>query len=714
MYSKSYLSWLNEIEEGKLRSVGRKASRLFELAKAGFPIPRGFVIHQELLIDISNECFLTGKIEHQLETIDPYNPQDLILASNRIKHLVEDCQIPRKFALLVFEMYEKLGGTTHVSIRGSMSEGAFSVSHNEPFLGIQGDANLLIYIRKMWASYFTTHTIEVLLKQKKLQYHFSIIVEEMIDSQVSGLVYTSSPDGLQKDSLFINATYGIRDEYIKKYPYPDLYQVSKTDFSVTSIESVSQRKALKRIGSDVVETSIELKSQDKQKLQNEQIIQLAKWGKKIHSIYFYPQKIEWAYANNQLYLLDTQPLSSQEVIEHPQAKPLYTNTHLETLITAKPESKGLVTGPSKFIFSFNQIAKIFPGDVVFIENPDGLKDLPLKKIGGLVIKEGNSFDQKIIFLKSSGVPFIIGELVSPYEGVVTLDATHGVLYKGSLPSKVSINEKNEGASKVKNVSPVATKIFADTSNYAEAETHIRNCDGIGLVKSEFLRKLYGIGNDGLKKIYEIANNKLVFYRFFDEHEPKLGESEAYRGALNFLLHPELLKSELLTIYNATKGEGENKLNVVIPFLRTVDELHFIQKNIAEYQIANHAPFKLWVMIETPSAALDLEMIASEQIEGIVIGLNDLTSLIFSIDRENPYFKNMFGQNHRLIEKTVQGILKTAAAFNKPVIVAGEALANSFDVLKYCIKGGAYGVCVPGDAINRVREQIRQIEKEIII
>jgi pyruvate,water dikinase len=132
----------------------------------------------------------------------------------------------------------------------------------------------------------------------------------MIDADVSGVAFTRHPIIKDKDIMLIEAIYGLGEAIVSGMVTPDSYEISKTDCSIRDLSvskqavKVSQARTGTKI-SDVFE-----EDQSKQKLNLTRIKELGRVCKKIEKHYSSPQDIEWCYKNNNLYILQSRPITT--------------------------------------------------------------------------------------------------------------------------------------------------------------------------------------------------------------------------------------------------------------------------------------------------------------------------------------------------------------------------------------------------------------------
>ena len=107
----------------------------------------------------------------------------------------------------------------------------------------------------------------------------------------------------------------------------------------------------------------------------------------------------------------------------------------------------------------------------------------------------------------------------------------------------------------------------------------------------------------------------------------------YRGALRYMLEPDLFRLELAAIRQVWDA-GHTNFHVMLPFVRTPRELTACRDMMREEGLLDRPGFELWVMAEVPSVYFHLERYAELGVKGISVGSNDLTQLMLGSDRDS--------------------------------------------------------------------------------
>lgn len=720
-----FVLWIDDIPSNYLDSIGRKASVLAKLSTSDISIPKTFIVLPQAFNQIIEENHLIEKIHHQISNIDSFNPQDVFLASKRIQQLIMSAEVPKSIGLEIINAYHKISDTSFVAIRGSKVDTQGSISHQKPFLAIRGDTNVIEHIKKMWAGYFSHKYISAYIstKQDISSIDISIIVEHMVNSDSSGIVFTNTPGGYDKNNIYINAVWGIRNEYIDSSPYPDLYTVNKKSLKIIQKEVIEQHIGIKQRNGNISSIDIPHKEKSTQKLSDENIINLAKISQQIQKLFFFPQKIEWAQANGQIYILDSQDISPDEPIVHPiQTKNISPLNNLKQIGSGTPIVIGLVTGPLVIINNKNDIQKIKPKSIIYSPS-QYLKLLPLNKISAIIIKDGSPLNEAIILIKDLGIPsIIINQPLTKIKSnsVITLNSKTGLIYQGSFPANVIHLPKSPS----KSTKPIKTitKLYTNISKISDFDTNL--VDGVGILRAEnlynkqdlpfpsspikdqtsFINKL----TSNINKIGETFKDKPVLYRLSDDKSFGL---LGLRGVSRHFLLPDTLKLEAKAFIRA-KQRNKN-LHILLPFIRTDLDIKKTKKVLADFGIKRSQNLKIWIMAEVPSCVLSLENCIDANIDGVVIGLNDLTMLTLGVDRNEGSLLEIYNDKHSSISHLIKKSIDVCNHKKIPCILAGENIDIHPDIIEKSVKWGINGISVSPKSLPITKTYIINSEKKLI-
>ena len=235
------IRFFKDIDKNDTPLVGGKSANLGEMTKAGFPVPNGFAITIHAYDLFLKENDIAKRIYEILASTDVNDPSQLGQASSRIQKMVTNGKLPDEVARDIINSYKKLSGVFTkqlVAVRSSATaEDAGDTSfagQQASFLNVSGEANLLIKVRECWASLFTPRSIfyRVENKIKHEDVKISVIVQKMVQSEVSGVMFSIDPVTNDKDRIVIESVWGLGEMIVQGSVVPDKYVVQKDTFAI--------------------------------------------------------------------------------------------------------------------------------------------------------------------------------------------------------------------------------------------------------------------------------------------------------------------------------------------------------------------------------------------------------------------------------------------------------------------------------------------------
>jgi pyruvate,water dikinase len=751
MLMPKFVAWFSEIHKNDVALVGGKGANLGEMTNAGFPVPNGFVVTSHAYYEFIKENKLDIKIKHLMSTAKFDNSTALDKLSKQIKKMVTDGKLPDEVIKQVVTAYNKLGGSLEyplVAVRSSATAedlaNASFAGQQETYLNVKGDAVLLEKIKEGWASLFDARAIFY-----RHQEHFdhiligiALVVQKMVESDKSGVMFTIDPVTNDKSKIVIEAIYGLGELIVQGEENPDHYEVSKADFSITTKKFSLQNKKMVKAGVDNKIVKLSKAEGIKQKITDAQIVTLAKLGEKLEKHYYFPQDVEWAIEGNDVRIVQTRSVTTT----HTTNDVTLVNKVLasDILLKGDPASPGIAAGPARVIFSAKEIDKVLPGDVLVAPqtNPDFVP--AMKKAVAIITDSGGRTSHAAIVSRELGVPAVVGtntatKTIKTGE-IITVNGTTGEVYKGGFATKQTRHVDNPYLN-----AKTATKLYV---NLAEpdlaADIAKRNVDGVGLLRAEFMmagigvhpKKMIRDGKRGefierlatdLGKFCSAFDPRPVVYRASDfktneyrnlvggkdfepeESNPMLG----YRGAFRYIHDPEVFKLELEAIKIVRNKMGYKNLWIMIPFVRTVEELVAVKKIINEAGLERSSTFKLWMMVEIPSNVIMFEKFIEVGIDGVSIGSNDLTMLVMGTDRDNSEVASEFNEMYPAPLWAFEHVIKTAHKYGITASMCGQAVSSYPELVRDLVSWGVTSVSVSPDAIDATRKLLAQTEKQIL-
>lgn len=315
MPRKTLIKNFKELTKKDVAIAGGKGASLGEMTHAGIPVPPGFVILASAFDRYLEETDLGVAIDAELEKIDFRDINSVDRASNVIRDMIYDIDMPSDIARVIFVHFEKLK-TKYVAVRSSAtaedSHIASWAGELESYLDTT-KSSLIKNIKKCWSSLFTPRALFYRHEQKLFSTHVSVavVVQEMISSEISGICFTVHPVTEDPNQMIIEAGWGLGEAIVSGQITPDSYVLDKRDMSILDINlSTQEMMIVRKAPHGTKKTKIPAQKRDKQKLEGKKIIELANLCLKIEKHYNHPQDIEWAFSKGKLYIVQSRPITT--------------------------------------------------------------------------------------------------------------------------------------------------------------------------------------------------------------------------------------------------------------------------------------------------------------------------------------------------------------------------------------------------------------------
>jgi len=298
----------------ELSNAGGKGSNLARLARAGFPVPGGFLLTTAAYRLFVSANQLEPVIQAQLEGLPAQDAAALEGASGRIRALFSAGALPEELAGALAAAYAHLGAGA-VAVRSSataedLPDLSFA-GQQDTFLNITSLEGLREAVVNCWSSLWTARAIGYRARNRihGADLALAVVVQSMVESRASGVMFTANPlSGLRSETV-IDAALGLGEGLVSGQVEPDHYVVDARTGEIT--QKTLGAKALAVVYSPGGGTRTQPgDNRALQALSDDQIVELARLGQRVQEEYEFPQDIEWAEAGGKLYLLQSRAITS--------------------------------------------------------------------------------------------------------------------------------------------------------------------------------------------------------------------------------------------------------------------------------------------------------------------------------------------------------------------------------------------------------------------
>jgi len=302
--------WFKDISLQDRPRVGGKGGSLGELCRARIPVPDGFVITTEAFRTYLDILDAEHGIRKKVAGLDPEDVTTLNSVTADLRSLLINTPLPDELNTAITTQWQALGDAVPVAVRSSAtsedSEEASFAGLQDTYLWQKTEAQLLEAVKKCWASLYNPESVAYRLKLglPEDQLAMAVVVQTMVNSRCSGVMFTRSPTTGDRSVITIEASWGLGSSIVSGEVTPDKFVVNKItgDFSAKDIANKTMEHVPDEDGG-VLELPIKADRQNIPSISDDEVKALAEIGRRVEKHYGQPQDIEWAIDQDDSFLL---------------------------------------------------------------------------------------------------------------------------------------------------------------------------------------------------------------------------------------------------------------------------------------------------------------------------------------------------------------------------------------------------------------------------
>lgn len=520
-----YIKWFNELSIKDVDLVGGKNASLGEmyqnLTAEGIRIPNGFAITADaykMLLDTNGAW---EKLHAQLDSFDPNDVTQLQERGKRCREIIHDCTLPDDLIAQIKSAYETIkveyGEDITLAVRSSATaedspEASFA-GQNDSYLNISGLDALLDAYKRCLASNFTDRSIHYKYDHgfDYLKVYLSVVVMKMVRSDIgeSGVMFSIDPETGFKDTVFINAAYGLGENIVQGTIGPDSFYVHKPTFKKGYRTVLKRRlgdKALKMVFTEEINEeniaieytkNISTPKEDQKKfcISDVDVMLLAQYAIKIEEHYSKqagyekPMDMEWAKdgLDGQLYIVQARPETVESRKKETYLEMYSLNERSKILVEGRAVGTKIGSGKVRKITDTSKLDQFEAGDVLLAETTSPDWEPVMKIASAIITNSGGRTCHAAIVSRELGIPAIVGaknasEILEDGQEVTVscAEGETGFVYEGLLDYEIKKTD-------LSSVPTTKTLIMMNLGNPELAfSLATLPVDGIGLARMEFI------------------------------------------------------------------------------------------------------------------------------------------------------------------------------------------------------------------------------------
>jgi len=786
-----YIRWFEELGREDVGIVGGKNASLGEmiarLRQAGIRVPDGFATTVDAYRSFLDRNRLAPQIKERLDAFQK-GEASLDAAGKSVRELFLRSEFPDDVAEAIRAAYRELCGRygraeVDVAVRSSATAedlpGASFAGQQESFLNVVGEEALIENCRRCFASLFTDRAITYRedMGFEHMRVGLSVGVQKMVrsDGASAGVMFSIDTESGFPDVVVINASWGLGESVVQGAVIPDQYMVFKPLLGrdrfrpvIDKVLGPKETKVVYATGGDRTAT-VPTTTEERQAfaLNEDEILQLARWAVSIEQHYAMPMDMEWAKDadTGELFMVQARP---ETVVSRRGAGSVKVYRLLEEgrrLVTGLSIGEAIAAGKACVISDVKDIGRFVPGTILVSETTS-LDWVPImKQAVAIVTDHGGRTSHAAIVSRELGIPAVVGagnamQVLRDGQQITVCcaEGEMGFVYEGTLrfeAAELSLEE----------LPSPRTQIMMNIADPGAAFHWWRlPCHGIGLARMEFIvtnsikahpmallefdkledpvarskitaltaayrdkceffvdRLAWGIAKIAASRFpdpvivrtSDFKTNEyadLIGGRQFEpvEENPMLG----FRGASRYYSerYRAAFNLECKAIRRVREEIGLTNVIVMIPFCRTLEEADRVLEVMAENGLVRgERGLQVYVMAEIPSNVL-LARDFALRFDGFSIGSNDLTQLVLGVDRDSPDLAHLFDERNPAVKLMIAQLIESAHRAGAKVGICGQAPSDYPDFAIWLAELGIDSISLNPDSVVPVLRLVAQEEQ----
>jgi pyruvate,water dikinase len=288
-----YVLTLTEIDRSQVALAGGKGANLGALSRLdGIRVPDGFCVTTDAFERVIVEISALDERLDRLSHLAPDDHETIRALSAEIRRGIETVDIPNEIATAIGDALARLGEHDAYAVRSSASAedlpSVSSAGQHDSYLNVSGRAAILERVRRCWGSLFTERAVTYRLHTgvDHRQVRMAVVVQRMVDAQLSGVLFTADPVTGNRKVATVEATVGLGEAFVSGRVNADVHQVR--DGRVVTRKVAAERSTLT----------------------DEQLTRLVALGRGIEVYFGHPQDVEWCLADDGFHVVQSRPITA--------------------------------------------------------------------------------------------------------------------------------------------------------------------------------------------------------------------------------------------------------------------------------------------------------------------------------------------------------------------------------------------------------------------
>lgn len=782
--------WFREIGVRDVPLVGGKNASLGEMYRMltgkGVRVPDGFAVTASAYRFYLEKQQLKKEIKRILQGLNTQNIRDLFSRGSRVRSLILSKPLPKELEETIAKAYRTLcreyGANTDVAVRSSataedLPDASFA-GQQETYLNIRGEQALIEACKKCFASLFTNRAISY--RHDKKFDHFkialSIGVQKMIRSDLatSGVMFSIDTESGFRNSVVINASWGLGETIVQGAVTPDEFYVFKPTLKKGYSAILSRKLGEKRVKM-IYATGpkptrvVPVTDKDRKRfsVSDAEVLELARHAVTIEEHYGKPMDMEWAKdgRDGKLYLIQARPETVQSGRDMSVYEEYVLGHRGAVVITGASVGSKIGAGKAHIILSPKEIGTFKKGEVLVTDMTDPDWE-PIMKIASAIITDrGGRTCHAAIISRELGIPCIVGTGTGTRKikngqpiTVSCAEGEQGIVYKGLLPFRVQ-------RTNLKGMKRPRTKIMMNVGNpeLAFQLSFIPN-DGVGLAREEFIIASYikihpkallqyrrlkdqhakrqidlltkgyanktqffvdqlaaGVAtigaafypNDVIVRLSDFKTNEYANLIGGKQFEPvEDNPMIGWRGASRYYSkeYEPAFALECKALEKVRNEIGLTNVKVMVPFCRTVEEGKKVIATMKKYGLVQGKNGLDVYVMVEIPSNVILADEFAKIFDGFSIGSNDLTQLTLGVDRDSELVSHIYNERNAAVKTLIRDVIRAARKNKIKIGICGQAPSDFPEFAQFLARERIDSISLNPDTVIKTTLAIKSAER----
>ena len=334
---------LQDITEKDRDRVGGKFYALATLLTRGLSIPRAICISTDAYQAFTHSTGLRERIalEMSRKRFEDMRWEEVWDSALRIRNMFANTSLPPDLANPIREAVALRFSDNRVVVRSSApaedsAQASFAGLH-ESYVNVEGVDAIIEHVKKVWASLWSD---AALLYRRELALDIetssmAVIIQEIVVGECSGVVFGRSPQDASQ--AVIESVWGLNQGLVDGTVEPDNWVLERSTGNIITHTAPKRTTTFVPSAEGVRLVALDPHKSGRPPLDAEGVEKVYRLAMQAEDVFGSPQDVEWTFLSEDLYTLQSRPITTVEEGQDDDRRPWYLSLRksLENLKTLR-------------------------------------------------------------------------------------------------------------------------------------------------------------------------------------------------------------------------------------------------------------------------------------------------------------------------------------------------------------------------------------------